>query len=126
MGHLEEPGRYNKPDPDEYVRIRGDQLKERNGRYELRVTNELEEAVFADHFQLVAVDHPQGVEVYPNEGLTDPPVLSNSTRHATHTHRLPPWTIMEMMCSRASHAWTVSTLMISAAIAFAAMQKNTR
>ncbi len=31
MGHLEAPGLYNKPDPDEYVRIRGDQLKERNG-----------------------------------------------------------------------------------------------
>ena len=73
MGHLEEPGRYNKPDATEYVRIRGEQLKERNGRYELRVTNELEEAVFADRFQLIAVDHPQSVEVYPNEGLTDPP-----------------------------------------------------
>jgi len=73
MGYLEEPGRHNTPDPDEYVRIRGDQLKERNGRYELRVTNELEEALFADRFQLVAVTHPQGVEVYPNEGMTDPP-----------------------------------------------------
>ncbi|HWN08644.1 MAG TPA: FG-GAP-like repeat-containing protein [Pyrinomonadaceae bacterium] len=73
MGHLEQPGIYNKPDPNEYVRIRGDQLKERNGRYELRVTNELEEAVFSDKFQLLAVDHPEGVEVYPNEGLTDPP-----------------------------------------------------
>ena len=73
MGYLEEPGRHNTPDPDEYVRIRGDQLKERNGRYELRVTNELEEALFADRFQLIAVDHPQGVEVYPNEGMTDPP-----------------------------------------------------
>lgn len=73
MGYLEEPGRYNKPDPVEYVRIRGDQLKERNGRYELRVTNELEEAIFADRFQLIAVDHPKGVEVYPNEGMTDPP-----------------------------------------------------
>ena len=87
MGHLEEPGRFNKPDPDEYVRIRGDQLKERNGRYELRVTNELEEAVFADRFQLVAVDHPQGVEVYPNEGLTDPPrpfqTLCNTRRTPT-------------------------------------------
>ena len=29
---------------------------------------------------------------------------------------------MEMMCSRASHAWTASTLMISAAIAFAVMR----
>ncbi|HAF24894.1 MAG TPA: hypothetical protein DCK93_18655 [Blastocatellia bacterium] len=73
MGYLEEPGRHNTPDPDEYVRIRSDQLKERNGRYELRVTNELEEALFADRFQLIAVDHPLGVEVYPNEGMTDPP-----------------------------------------------------
>jgi tetratricopeptide (TPR) repeat protein len=73
MGYLEEPGRHNTPDPVEYVRIRGDQLKERNGRYELRVTNELEEALFADRFQLIAVDHPQGVGVYPNEGMTDPP-----------------------------------------------------
>jgi tetratricopeptide (TPR) repeat protein len=73
MGYLEEPGRHNTPDPTEYVRIRGDQLKERNGRYELRVTNELEEALFADRFQLIAVDHPQGVEAYPNEGMTDPP-----------------------------------------------------
>jgi tetratricopeptide (TPR) repeat protein len=73
MGYLEEPGRYNKPDPIEYVRIRGDQLKERGGRFELRVTNELEEALFADRFQLIAVAHPRGVEVYPNEGMTDPP-----------------------------------------------------
>jgi tetratricopeptide (TPR) repeat protein len=73
MGYLEAPGHHNTPDADEYVRIRGDQLKERNGRYELRVTNELEEAIFADRFQLVAVDHPQGQEIYPNEGMTAPP-----------------------------------------------------
>jgi tetratricopeptide (TPR) repeat protein len=73
MGYLEEPGRHNTPDPVEYVRIRGDQLKQRNARYELRVTNELEEALFADRFQLIAVDHPHDTEVYPNEGMTDPP-----------------------------------------------------
>ena len=73
MGYLEEPGRHNTPDPDEYVRIRGDQLRERNGHYELRVTNELEEALFADQFQLVVVSHAAGTEVYPNEGMTDPP-----------------------------------------------------
>lgn len=73
MGHLDAPGIYNTPDPDEYVRIRGDQLRERNGRYELRVTNELEEAVFVDHLQLISVAHPKDVEVYPNEGLTVPP-----------------------------------------------------
>lgn len=73
MGYLELPGLFNTPDPDEYVRIRGDQLKERDGRYELRVTNELEEALFIDRLQLIAVAHPLGVEVYPNEGMTNPP-----------------------------------------------------
>ncbi|HYY93130.1 MAG TPA: FG-GAP-like repeat-containing protein [Pyrinomonadaceae bacterium] len=73
MGYLEEPGRYNVPDPDEYVRIRGDQLREREGRYELRVTNELEETMFVDRLQLIAVAHPSEVEVYPNEGMSDPP-----------------------------------------------------
>ncbi len=72
MGHLDAPGVYNTPDPDEYVRIPGALLKERDGRYEIRVTNELEEAIFFDHFQLVAVAHPAGAEVYPNEGLTVP------------------------------------------------------
>ena len=34
------------------------------------MTNELEEAMFVDRLQLVAVAHPSEVEVYPNEGLT--------------------------------------------------------
>lgn len=73
MGYLEEPGRHNQPDPVEYVRIRSDQLQERHGRYELRVTNELEETLYADRFQLIAVDHHGDTDVYPNEGMTDPP-----------------------------------------------------
>jgi tetratricopeptide (TPR) repeat protein len=73
MGYLEEPGRYNTPDPSEYVRIRGDQLRERDGRYDLRVTNELEESMFVDRLQLIAVAHPASVAVYPNEGMSDPP-----------------------------------------------------
>lgn len=73
MGHLDAPGSYSQPDPDEYVRIDGDLLKPRNGRYELRVTNELEEALFLDRVELIAVAHPRDVEVYPNEGLTSPP-----------------------------------------------------
>ena len=73
MGHLDAPHTFNMPDPDEYVRIPRDLLRERNGRYELRITNELEEALFVDRVQLISVAHPQGVEVYPNEGLTEPP-----------------------------------------------------
>jgi len=73
MGGWQGPAVWNQPDPDEYVRIRSDQLQARNGRYELRMTNELEEALFFDRVQLVAVDHPSGVEVFPNEGLRSPP-----------------------------------------------------
>ena len=73
MGYLESPGHYNKPDPIEYVRIRNDQLKEHDGRYELRVTNELEEALFVDRMQLLAVAHPASTEVYPSAGMSDPP-----------------------------------------------------
>ena len=73
MGDWMGPGAFNTPDPDEYVRIRGDQLKARDGRYEIRITNELEEAMFLDRAQLVAIDHPADVDVFPNEGLRDPP-----------------------------------------------------
>jgi Tfp pilus assembly protein PilF len=73
MGYLEEPGHYNKPDPEEYVRIRADQLQEKDGRFELRVTNELEEAMLVDRLQLLVVTHRSGTEVYPNEGMSDPP-----------------------------------------------------
>jgi tetratricopeptide (TPR) repeat protein len=74
MGYLETPPNVrNVPDPDEYVRIAGDQLKPRDGKYELRITNELEEAMFLDRAQLVAVAHPRDVDVYPNEGLRSTP-----------------------------------------------------
>ena len=69
MGYLESPGVRNVPDPDEYVRITDRQLRERNGRYELRVTNELEEVLFVDHVKLLAVTHPADVEVFPDEGM---------------------------------------------------------
>ncbi len=73
MGYLEEPGVFNHPDADEYVRIRGDQLVPRDGRYDLRITNELEEVLYVDRLQLVAVAHPVGTEVFPVEGLLPAP-----------------------------------------------------
>ena len=73
MGYLIAPGVRNHPDRDEYVRIRGDQLVARAGRLDLRVTNELEETLYLDRVELVAIDHPATVEVYPNEGMTASP-----------------------------------------------------
>jgi Tfp pilus assembly protein PilF len=73
IGDWEAPGSFDTPDPDEYVRIPADRLVPRDGRYEIRITNELEEALFLDRVRLFAVDHPADVDVYPNEGLKDPP-----------------------------------------------------
>jgi tetratricopeptide (TPR) repeat protein len=73
MGYQEAPGVWNDPDPVEYVRIAPDQLRPREGRYELRITNELEEVLYLDRVRLLAVDHPADVAVFPNEGMTDPP-----------------------------------------------------
>jgi hypothetical protein len=55
------------------VRIAPGRLAPRNGRYELRVTNELEEVLYLDRLRLLALDHPADVLVYPDEGMTSPP-----------------------------------------------------
>jgi Flp pilus assembly protein TadD len=69
IGYWLAPGVRNMPDPDEYVRIPSEKLQKRDGRYELRVTNELEEVLFLDHLKLIAVTHSKESEIYPNEGL---------------------------------------------------------
>ncbi|RMH15415.1 MAG: hypothetical protein D6696_20800, partial [Acidobacteria bacterium] len=58
------PGQWAASDPDELVRIDG--LAVRDGRYELRITEELWEAAFFDHLRLWVVDHPAAVEVASN------------------------------------------------------------
>jgi tetratricopeptide (TPR) repeat protein len=72
MGNWKEAGAYHYPDSDEFVRITSEQLKPKNRKYEIRVTNELEEVLFLDHLKLVAVEHDADREVYPNEGLGIP------------------------------------------------------
>jgi len=73
MGYRLAPGVWSDPDPVEYVRIAPGLLRPRQGRYELRVTNELEEVLYLDRLRLLAIDHPQDVLVFPDEGMTSPP-----------------------------------------------------
>jgi tetratricopeptide (TPR) repeat protein len=73
MGYGVAPGVWNHPDPVEYVRIAPGDLRPRGGRYEIRVTNELEEVLYLDRLRLLSVDHPEDVSVYPDEGMTVPP-----------------------------------------------------
>jgi tetratricopeptide (TPR) repeat protein len=72
MGYRMSPTAFNVPDPDEYVLL-PESFRARDGRYELRVTNELEEVLFLDRAVLLAVDHPEDVAVFPYEGMTAPP-----------------------------------------------------
>lgn len=69
MGYWTGAHGWNTPDSDEFVRIAERQLRARDGRLELRVTNELEEVLYLDQLRLLSVDHPTDVEVYPREGM---------------------------------------------------------
>lgn len=86
MGSWIGPGERSVPDPEEYVRIPRGRLIPRDGRLEVRVTNELEEALFVDRLRLVAVAHPSGVDVYPTTGLRSP---SERRPFSLHTVRAP-------------------------------------
>lgn len=52
---------------EDWVKIRADQLAPRNGSYDVRITAELWETHFVDHVSLMAVDHPQNLEVFVDE-----------------------------------------------------------
>lgn len=67
------PGTYHQPDCTELTKIESHQLVARNGRYELRLTEELWETMYADQFTLRIVDHPSDREIIPNEMFTAPP-----------------------------------------------------
>jgi Tfp pilus assembly protein PilF len=56
----------------EYLRIPGDALAPRNGRYVLQLTEELWETAYADEVKLVAVDHPDSVDVFVDERFVPP------------------------------------------------------
>jgi Tfp pilus assembly protein PilF len=58
---------------EEWFKIRGDQLAQRDGFYDLRVTAELWEVYYIDHYSLMVVDHPQGTEVFADERFAVPP-----------------------------------------------------
>ena len=59
---------------EEWYKIGGDQLKARDGFYELRITGELWETYFYDSLSLMAVDHPAGTEIFTDERYDVPPV----------------------------------------------------
>ena len=89
IGYLLAPGKYNTPDTDEYVRVTDAQLKLKDGRYSLRMNNQLEEVLFIDQAELVAADHPADVELFPNERLMPGPPFPEFKLFAAHNAHPP-------------------------------------
>lgn len=56
----------------DWVKVRSDQLKARDGVYELAVTAQLWETHFIDEIKMIAVDHPVGTEVFVDERFVAP------------------------------------------------------
>jgi tetratricopeptide (TPR) repeat protein len=73
LGASSGDGRFFPVDHDEYVSIPGEMLKERDGAYEVRVTEELHEVSYLDQIKLQAVDHPAGIDIVTNEKFKSPP-----------------------------------------------------
>jgi Flp pilus assembly protein TadD len=89
IGHWVSPTQHNIPDPDEWIKVDGSQLRARNGLFSLRFGEPMEEVNFVDQVRLVAIDHPSATAVYPNEGfLSEPPFAQQKTIAATSAHPL--------------------------------------
>ena len=88
VGHWVSPTATNQADPDEWIKVDGSQLKARNGYLSLRFGEPMEEINYVDQVRLVAVDHPEGTEVYPDERfLSEPPFASGKTVVASRETR---------------------------------------
>ena len=58
---------------DDYLKVPGEVLKPRDGKYSIQVTSELWETIYTDEVQLIAVDHPESVDVFVPEQFSPPP-----------------------------------------------------
>jgi tetratricopeptide (TPR) repeat protein len=73
VGHWVGPNQRNIPRPTEYLKIDRNTLREKDGKLSFRLMEPMEEVVYLDQVRLLAVDHPSGLEVYPNEYFASNP-----------------------------------------------------
>ncbi len=59
--------------PTETIKLDRTALREKDGKLSFRFMEPLEESVYLDQVQLLAVDHPADVDVYPNEYFASNP-----------------------------------------------------
>lgn len=89
VGHWFTPTRRNVPNPGEWIKVPGDQLASINGKLSLRFIEPMEEVNYIDQLRLVAVDHPENVEVNPDERFLDDPPFASGRVVASQGAHLP-------------------------------------
>jgi tetratricopeptide (TPR) repeat protein len=57
----------------EYLKIPGNLLKAKDGVYSLQITEELWETPYLEEVKLIAIDHPDTVDIYIDEKFAGPP-----------------------------------------------------
>ena len=89
VGHWFTPVRRNIPNSGEWIKVDGDRLATVNGKLSLRFIEPMEEVNYIDQLRLVAVDHPDNVEVNPDERFLDDPPFASGRVVASADARLP-------------------------------------
>lgn len=80
-------GNYFPVDHDEHIEL-PDSMVEKDGRFELRITEELREVAYLDEVKLIAVDHPEEHRIFVNDKFQDPPFPELAIHSALS--RIPP------------------------------------
>jgi len=67
IGECEPDGGHRPPRPEESVKIEPDQMAPLDGHFVMKIAEPMSEITYLDRLQLVVLDHPAGVRVYPDE-----------------------------------------------------------
>ena len=73
LGASSGDGSYFPVDHDEFIQLPTGALREENGQYRLRVTEELSEVAYLDEVKLIALDHPASIDIFTNDKWKSPP-----------------------------------------------------
>lgn len=73
LGASSGDGNYFPVNHSETIGIPGSALQAVDGKYQVHITEELHEVSYLDKVQLIAVDHPDGEDIYTNDKFKSPP-----------------------------------------------------
>ncbi|MGB6692178.1 MAG: FG-GAP-like repeat-containing protein [Terracidiphilus sp.] len=89
VGHWFTPTRRNIPNPGEWAKVEGSALAPVHHKLSLRFMEPMEEVNYIDQLRLIAVDHPENVQVNPDERFLDDPPFASGRVIATAGAGLP-------------------------------------